>query len=162
MPRWSNFAIFIAKLRISERNAKEKRIFLLLLFRTKGLENLLSLASARNSVKPNLQKKILHTNENRIFYIAFPFLCPIIVSYKVAAGALILSCRSIAFELQEHCFYYVGTRRAAFFPHFVLKAAARHPKGWRFQSEAGKESRATGEEMLIPVTRHAASLHVEA
>ena len=52
--------------------------------------------------------------------------------------------RSIAFVLQEHCFYYVGTRRAAFFPHFVLKAAARHPKGWRFQSEAGKESRATG------------------
>ena len=28
------------------------------------------------------------------------------------------------------------------FPTALKKAAARHPEGWRFQSEAGKESRA--------------------
>ena len=29
-----------------------------------------------------------------------------------------------------------------FFLRQATKAAARHPEGWRFQSEAGKESRA--------------------
>ena len=33
-------------------------------------------------------------------------------------------------------------KNPAFFPRYASKAAARHPEGWRFQSEAGKESRA--------------------
>jgi hypothetical protein len=89
MPRWSNFAIFIAKLRISERNAKEKRIFFLLLFQTKGLENLLSLASARNSAEPNLQKKSFTPTKTVFFTSHFLFYAQ---SSFLTGGQ------------QEHCF----------------------------------------------------------
>ena len=32
-----------------------------------------------------------------------------------------------------------GYETPAFFPRFALKAAARHPEGWRFRSAAEKE-----------------------
>jgi hypothetical protein len=53
-------AYFPAKLRISERNAKEKRIFLLLLFRTKV-----------NSVKPKLRISERNAKEKTKFLISF-------------------------------------------------------------------------------------------
>ena len=51
-----------------------------------------------------------------------------------------------------HGFFYVGTRRVAFFPRFAMKAAARHPEGWRFRSLSEKESRAAG--LCVPHLRH--------
>ena len=50
-----------AKLRISERNAKEKKIFLLLLFRTKV-----------NSAKPKLRISERNTKQKTLFLIIFP------------------------------------------------------------------------------------------
>jgi hypothetical protein len=34
-----------------------------------------------------------------------------------------------------------------FFPHYALKAPARHPEGWRFRSLSEKESRAQREKI---------------
>ena len=50
-----------AKLRISERNAKEKKIFLLLLFRTKV-----------NSAKPKLRISERNAKQKTLFLIIFP------------------------------------------------------------------------------------------
>ena len=50
-----------AKLRISERNAKEKRIFLLLLFRTEV-----------NSARPKLLISERNTKQKTLFLILFP------------------------------------------------------------------------------------------
>ena len=76
-----------------------------------------------------------------------------LVNYNNSASSGLQDFASTSFLL-----YNFELNLSNFFPRYALKAATRHPEGWRFRSLSEKESRALAEAInLLNAPRHPVS-----